>query len=114
MYAIPHALAENSGLPALDAVALLRSKHQQGEWWFGINCNASETMGHTTTTREADANIVDSLVLDMQHVVCEPVQLTESVVRLATQAACMIVQIDQVIVLQESLPIPQLSPQHAR
>jgi len=113
MYAIPHALAENSGLPALDAVALLRSKHQQGEWWFGINCNASETMGDTTT-READATIVDSLVLDMQHVVCEPVQLTESVVRLATQAACMIVQIDQVIVLQESLPIPQLSPQHAR
>lgn len=113
MYAIPHALAENSDLPALDAVALLRSKHQQGEWWFGINCNASETMGDTTT-READATIVDSLVLDMQHVVCEPVQLTESVVRLATQAACMIVQIDQVIVLQESLPIPQLSPQHAR
>ncbi len=76
---VPIALAENAGMDPIDAQVEFRSKHAEGLKWFGIDAIAGK-------------------IRDMyQREVFEPLAVKEQVIRSATEAASMILRIDDVI-----------------
>lgn len=81
---IPLVLAENAGMDPLDTQVQLRSKAISGKATYGID---------VINSRVAD--------LESQNVV-EPLAVKEQVVNAATEAACMILRIDDVIAASKS------------
>ncbi len=76
---IPIALAENAGMDPIDAQVDFRAKHAEGGKWFGIEAS-------------------DGKVKDMYaRQIFEPLSVKEQIVRSATEAASMILRIDDVI-----------------
>ena len=76
---IPLTIAENAGMDPIDTMANLRAKQNQGRKWTGIDAR------HT--------KIADMLSID----VVEPLVVKEQIIKSATEAACMILRIDDVI-----------------
>ena len=76
---IPQTLAENAGMDPIDTQVDIRAKHGQGKKWFGINVRTGK---------------VSDMMSD--HVV-EPAAVKEQIIRSATEAASMILRIDDVI-----------------
>ncbi|NDF47987.1 MAG: thermosome subunit, partial [Nitrosopumilaceae archaeon] len=81
---IPLVLAENAGMDPLDTQVQLRSKATTGKATFGIDV--------------INAKVAD---LESQNVI-EPLAVKEQVVNAATEAACMILRIDDVIAASKS------------
>ena len=81
---VPLTLAENAGMDPIDTLTLLRSKQQRGESWTGID-------------------VMESRIASMKHSeIIEPLAEKLQVTSSATEAACMILRIDDVIATQKS------------
>lgn len=79
MEAIPSILAENAGLDPIDVLVELRAAHEKGNKWFGVN-------------------VLDSKVDDMSNLnVYEPLVVKKQIIKSASEAATMILKIDDVI-----------------
>jgi archaeal chaperonin len=80
MEAVPTTLAENAGLDPIDILVELRSKHEKAvNPWFGVDVFSGE-------------------IKDMKKLnVLEPVRVKQQVVKSASEAASMILRIDDVI-----------------
>src|SRR5881227_2215772 len=80
MEAVPTTLAENAGLDPIDILVELRSKHEKAvNPWFGVDVYSGE-------------------IKDMKKLnVLEPVRVKQQVVKSASEAASMILRIDDVI-----------------
>ncbi|MFQ5950742.1 MAG: TCP-1/cpn60 chaperonin family protein, partial [Candidatus Geothermarchaeales archaeon] len=76
---IPLTLAENAGLDVVDMEVELRSNHRDGKKWFGVDVFNAET--------------ADMLKQD----VIEPLSVKEQIINSATEAATMILRIDDVV-----------------
>lgn len=76
---IPLTIAENAGMDPINTMVTLRAKHSQGKKWTGIDAR---------NTRVADMFSID---------IIEPVAVKEQIIKSATEAACMILRIDDVI-----------------
>ncbi len=76
---IPLTIAENAGMDPIDTIANLRARQSQGKKWTGIDARNTQ--------------IADMLALD----IVEPVVVKEQIVKSATETACMILRIDDVI-----------------
>ena len=76
---IPLTIAENAGMDPIDTMATLRAKQNQGRKWTGIDAR--------------NTRIADMLSID----VVEPLVVKEQIIKSATEAACMILRIDDVI-----------------
>jgi archaeal chaperonin len=76
---IPLTLAENAGMDPIDTQVDLRSKHGQGKKWFGINVRTGK---------------VSDMMGDE---VIEPAAVKEQIIRASTEAASMILRIDDII-----------------
>ncbi len=78
--AVPTTLAENAGLDPIDVLVELRSKHEKaGTPWYGID-------------------VFSGKISDMRKLnVLEPVRVKQQVVKSASEAASMILRIDDVI-----------------
>jgi thermosome len=77
--AIPAALAENAGMDTIEAMTQLRAAHEQGKKWYGINA-------------------IEGKIADMwAENVIEPANITIQAIKSATEAAAMILKIDDVI-----------------
>jgi len=76
---IPLTIAENAGMDPIDTMAKLRAKQSQGRKWTGIDAR--------------NTKIADMLSID----VIEPIAVKEQIIKSATEAACMILRIDDVI-----------------
>ncbi len=72
-------LAENAGLDPIDLLTQLRARHEKGETWAGINVLAGTTE--------------DMTKLD----VYEPLTVKKQIIKSATEAASMILKIDDII-----------------
>ncbi len=81
---IPLTLAENAGMDPINTITLLRSKQQRGEKWTGINV----MKGKISNMKNSD--IIEPLVVKLQ------------IVSASSEAACMILRIDDVIATQKS------------
>lgn len=77
--AIPLTIAENAGMDPIDTMATLRARQGQGNKWTGIDARNTE--------------IADML----KKGIVEPVAVKEQIIKSATEAACMILRIDDVI-----------------
>src|SRR3989441_12487852 len=76
---IPLALAENAGMDSIDTMTELRAKQNKGAKWTGINVRAG-------------------VVADMyKQNVLEPLVVKEQIIKSATEAATMLLRIDDVI-----------------
>ena len=78
---IPLTIAENAGMDSIDTMATLRSKHNQGQKWTGIDAK--------------NTKIADMMAIN----VVEPIVVKEQIIKSATEAACMILRIDDVIAI---------------
>ncbi len=83
---IPLALAENAGLDALDMEVDLRSKHREGMKWAGVDYQTGK--------------IGDM----MKREVLEPLAVKKQIINSATEAACMILRIDDIIASSKMAP----------
>jgi len=76
---IPLALAQNAGMDPIDTMTELRAKQSKGAKWTGID-------------------VRNTVVADMfKQNVLEPVLVKEQIIKSATEAACMLLRIDDVI-----------------
>ena len=78
---IPLTIAENAGMDPIDTLASLRQSHSQGMTSTGIDAR---------NTKIADMTAID---------VVEPVAVKEQIIKSATEAACMVLRIDDVIAI---------------
>jgi len=76
---IPLTIAENAGMDPINTMVTLRAKQSQGRKWTGIDAR--------------NTRIADMFALD----IIEPVAVKEQIIKSATEAACMILRIDDVI-----------------
>ena len=72
-------ISENAGMDPIDTLATLRAKQSQNQKWTGIDAR--------------NGKIVDMLHLD----IVEPTVVKEQIIKSATEAATMILRIDDVI-----------------
>ncbi len=85
---IPLALAENAGMDPIDTLTSLRSRQLKGEKWTGID---------VMKTRIANMKSSD---------IIEPLTVKLQIVSAASEAACMILRIDDVIATAKSSAPP--------
>ena len=78
---IPLTIAENAGMDPIDTMVTLRAKQSEGKKWSGINAK--------------DGKVGDMLSLN----IVEPVVVKEQIIKAATEAASMILRIDDVIAI---------------
>ncbi|MGQ9551708.1 MAG: thermosome subunit beta [Candidatus Bathycorpusculaceae bacterium] len=72
-------LAENAGLDPIDILSELRARHEKGEAWAGVEVN--------------EGKVQDMLKMD----VFEPLTVKKQIIKSATEAASMILKIDDII-----------------
>src|SRR5688572_1237364 len=85
---IPISLATNAGMDPIDTMAELRAKQNKGMKWTGVNVRS------TTVSDMFKQNIL------------EPVVIKEQIIKSATEAACMLLRIDDVIASSKSKAPP--------
>ena len=85
---IPITLSENAGMDPIDTLTNLRSKQNKGEKWTGIDV----MKGRVTNMKTSD--------------IIEPLAVKNQIVSAATEAACMIIRIDDVIATAKSAGPP--------
>jgi thermosome len=72
-------LAENAGVDPIDILVDLRSRHDKGETWAGIE-------------------VLEGKIQDMSKVnIFEPLSVKKQIIKSANEAACMILKIDDII-----------------
>jgi thermosome len=90
--AIPLSLAENAGMNVIDTLAKLRAKQSEGSHSIGVDARSGK--------------VVDMSKLD----VVEPLAVKEQIIKSATEAASMILRIDDVIASSRSGGAPTMPP----
>jgi len=83
---IPLTIAENAGMDPIDTMTALRSQQSQGHKWTGIDAKKGK--------------IADMFSQD----IVEPLIVKEQIIKSATEAACMILRIDDVIAISGGSP----------
>ncbi|MDH5792066.1 MAG: thermosome subunit beta [Candidatus Bathyarchaeota archaeon] len=88
---IPSVLAENAGLDPIDILSEMKARHERGELWAGVN-------------------VVEGGVEDMRKLeVYEPLVVKKQITKSTTEAAAMILKIDDVIATAKMKP-PAMPP----
>ena len=92
--AVPTTLSENAGLDPIDIISELRARHGKGEVWAGVN-------------------VFEGKVDDMKKLeVLEPLAVKKQIIKSATEAASMILKVDDVIAAgkMKAPPTPPRGP----
>jgi len=92
--AVPTTLAENAGLDPIDIISELRARHEKGEVWAGVEVNE----GKVRNMREVG--------------VFEPLAVKKQIIKSASEAASMILKIDDIIAAgkMKAPPMPPKGP----
>jgi thermosome len=91
---VPETLAENAGLDPIDILSELRARHEKGQTWAGVDVNEGK-------------------VNDMNKAsVFEPLAVKKQIIKSATEAATMILKIDDVIAAGK-MKAPPMPPKGA-
>ncbi|MGQ0606430.1 MAG: thermosome subunit beta [Candidatus Nitrosotenuis sp.] len=85
---IPLTLSENAGMDPIDTLTTLRSKQLKGEKWTGVDVMKGR-VGNMKTSE-----------------IIEPLSVKNQIVSAATEAACMLLRIDDVIAIAKSAGPP--------
>lgn len=76
---IPLTLGENAGLDPIDILSELRARHEKGETWAGVGVHEGKVQNMTKLG------------------VYEPLAVKKQIIKSATEAACMILKVDDII-----------------
>jgi T-complex protein 1 subunit eta len=76
---IPHQLSENAGFDATEIVNKLRAAHQRGETWMGVDIEN------------------DGICDTVESFVWEPALVRKNAIAAATEAACLILSVDETV-----------------
>jgi thermosome len=88
---VPTTLSDNAGLDPIDIISELRARHEKGEVWAGVDVHEGK-------------------VKDMEKLeVYEPFAVKKQVIRSATEAATMILKIDDIIAVGKA-KMPPMPP----
>ena len=92
--AVPLTLTENAGLDPIDILSELRARHEKGETWSGIEVHSGKVQDMTKAG------------------VFEPLAVKKQIIKSATEAASMILKIDDVIAAgkMKAPPVPPGGP----
>ena len=92
--AVPVTLTENAGLDPIDILSELRARHEKGETWVGIEVHSGKVQDMT------------------EFGVFEPLAVKKQIIKSATEAASMILKIDDVIAAgkMKAPPTPPRGP----
>lgn len=92
---VPETLAENAGLDPIDILSELRALHEKGETWAGVEVHDGKVK-----------NMLEASVL-------EPLSVKKQIIKSATEAATMILKIDDVIAAgkMKAPPTPPKGPE---
>jgi len=83
---IPATLAENAGLDPIDVLSEIKARHEKGETWVGVD-------------------VIGGGVEDMRKLeTYEPLAVKKQIIKSATEAAAMILKIDDVIAAEKMKP----------
>jgi thermosome len=89
--AVPTTLTDNAGLDPIDIISELRARHEKGEVWAGVDVHEGK-------------------VKDMEKLeVYEPLSVKKQAIRSATEAATMILKIDDIIAVGKA-KMPPMPP----
>jgi len=77
--AVPLTLGENAGLDPIDILSELRARHEKGETWAGVGVHEGKVQNMTELE------------------VYEPLAVKKQIIKSATEAASMILKVDDVI-----------------
>ncbi len=90
----PTTLAENAGLDPIDIISELRARHEKGEVWAGVEVHEGKVKNMETAG------------------VFEPLAVKKQMIKSATEAASMILKIDDVIAAgkMKAPPMPSRGP----
>jgi len=92
--AVPTTIAENAGLDPIDIISELRARHEKGEVWAGIEAHEGKVMDMKKTD------------------VREPLAVKKQIIKSATEAASMILKIDDIIAAGK-MKAPPMPPKGA-
>lgn len=90
LWAIPETLATNAGLDPVDVVLAVEAKHRAGESNIGVNVEA-----------EIDGGSMNYTIDAMRQSVVEPAAVVRQALKSATEAAIMVLRIDDVILMNK-------------
>jgi thermosome len=92
---VPETLAENAGLDPIDILSELRALHEKGETWAGVEVHDGKVK-----------NMLEASVL-------EPLSVKKQIIKSATEAATMILKIDDIIAAgkMKAPPTPPKGPE---
>jgi len=79
MEAIPLILGENAGLDPIDILSEIRARHEKGETWAGVGVQECKVQNMTELE------------------VYEPLAVKKQIIKSSTEAACMILKVDDLI-----------------
>ncbi|KAI8928899.1 chaperonin Cpn60/TCP-1 family [Entophlyctis helioformis] len=88
---IPRQLCDNAGFDATDILNKLRQKHTQGGMWYGVDMNS------------------ESIADNFEQFVWEPALVKINAIASATEAACLILSVDETVKNPQS-EAPQAGP----
>lgn len=77
---IPRQICDNAGLDSTDVLNKLRMKHANGEQWFGV-----------------DVDGVEGIRNNLEAFVWEPSLVKVNAISSATEAACLILSVDETV-----------------
>ncbi|MGA2682481.1 MAG: thermosome subunit beta [Candidatus Bathyarchaeia archaeon] len=96
---VPATLSENAGLNSIDTLPELRSCHEKGEVWAGVNVYVGK-------------------IQDMKSLeVYEPLSVKKQIIKSATEAAIMILKVDEIVSTKKQIrreEQPKKSPEEDR
>jgi chaperonin GroEL (HSP60 family) len=94
METIPLILGENAGLDPIDILSELRTRHEKGETWAGVGVHEGKVQNMTELE------------------VYEPLVVKKQIIKSATEAASMILKVDDVIAAgkMKAAPTPPRGP----
>jgi len=87
---IPRQLCDNAGFDATNILNKLRQKHAQGHCWYGVDINKEDISDNLETC------------------VWEPAVIKINALTAATEAACLILSVDETIKNEKSAAQPQM------
>ncbi|CAB9526057.1 Thermosome subunit beta (Fragment) [Seminavis robusta] len=90
---IPYTLAENAGLKPIEVVTQLRKLHAEGNVGAGVDVVKNKKIKTGTTKVEGVSDMYERNVV-------QPLSVSTSAVTLATETVCMILKVDDMIVVQ--------------
>ena len=96
---IPRTICDNAGLDATDVLNKLRMLHARGETWAGVSVDEDDVSDDGAAAAEGVAN-------NMERFVWEPALVKVNALEGATEAACIVLSVDETV----TSPQAQVSP----